>query len=326
MPKISKRQFLLSSSALFASPLIASTTKYPNRPIRIVIGFQPGGTADVFARLIAAKAAPILGQAVVVDNKPGAGAILAADHVAKSAADGYTLFLSFSEALVSNTALYRNLPYKPERDFSFISMIAAGPLVIAVNNSVPANNLREFIAYAKSGVKINFGSWGQGSHGHLLCEALNRKYALNIEHVAYKGESPTIQDLLGQQIQMAAGSIGGMSPHIKSGALKAIGIIGKNSSTALPNVPTLFSQGATDAAFTTLGWVGLVGPANLPAEIIVRWNSVMRDILAMPDIRERFIGYGFEPRYLSSADFFKQWQADIPIWTKLVQDAGVTLD
>jgi tripartite-type tricarboxylate transporter receptor subunit TctC len=322
MKKISRRHFLATPLVLLPLAAIA----YPSRPIRIVVGFQAGGTADVFARLLAQRLAPILGQAVIVENKPSAAAIIAADHVAKSAADGHTLFLTFAEALVSNPALYRRLPYQPERDFSFISQVANGPLVIAINKSIPATNLATLVAHAKTGAKINFGSWGAGSHGHLLCEALNKFYGLKIEHVAYKGESLVIQDLLGGQIQIAAGSIGGMRAHLQSGALNAIGVIGNSPSRALPAVPTLFSQGATDSAFTTIGWVGLVGPAKMPTAIVTRLSEAIRDVLAQPDIAEKFLSYGFTPSYLSSDKFYQAWQADTPIWTKLIRDAGVTLD
>jgi tripartite-type tricarboxylate transporter receptor subunit TctC len=329
MKKYSRRHFLAAPLVLLPHAphlLYAAPNTYPNRPIRIVVGFQAGGTADVLARMIAAKTATLLGQPVIVENKPSAAAILAADHVAKAAPDGYTLFLTFAEALVSNPALYRQLPYQPQRDFSFIAKIAVGPLVIAVSKSVPATNLATLIAHAKSGAVLNFGSWGAGSHGHLLCEALNKSYALKMQHVAYKGESLTIQDLLGEQIQIAAGSIGAMRAHLQSGALNAIGVIGKLPSRVLPTVPTLFSQGATDSAFTTLGWVGLVGPANMPPAIVARLSETIRDVLAQHDVSEKFLSYGFEPTYLPSVAFYQQWQRDAPIWTKLIRDAGVTLD
>lgn len=326
MKNFSRRHFLAAPLLLLPAARYAAASGYPNRAIRIVVGFQAGGTADVFARIIAAKAAPILGQAVIVDNKPGVGAILGADHVAKSAPDGYTLFLTFSEALISNTALYKNLPYHPARDFSFITMVATGPLVIVVNKNIPAQDLRELVSHAKSGVNINFGSWGQGSHGHLLAEALNKKYGIKMEHVAYKGETPVIQDLLGGQIDIAAGSIGNMAPHIKSGALKAIGVIGLKVNPALPTVPTLASQGATDISFTTLGWVGLVGPARLSFEITSRLGEVMREVLAMPDVKSRLKVYGFETKFLARDDFYKVWQRDLALWTKLITDAGVSLD
>ncbi len=326
MKKISRRHFLATPLVLMPHALHAAAPTYPNRPIRIVVGFQAGGTADVLARLIAAKAATVLGQPVIVENKPSAAAILAADHVSKAIPDGHTLFLTFAEALVSNPALYRQLPYQPQRDFSFIAKIAVGPLVIAVNKSVPATNLATLIAHAKSGATLNFGSWGAGSHGHLLCEALNKSYALNMQHVAYKGESLTIQDLLGGQIQIAAGSIGAMRAHLQSRALNAIGVIGKSPSRVLPTVATLYSQGAADSAFTTLGWVGLVGPANMPPAIVARLSETIRDVLAQNDISEKLLSYGFEPIYLPSVAFYQQWQRDTPIWAKLIRDAGVTLD
>lgn len=327
MKKISRRHFLATPLVLLPPALHAAAhTIYPNRPVRIVVGFQAGGTADVFARVMAARMASILGQPVIVENKPSAAAILAADYVAKSVADGHTLFLTFAEALVSNPTLYRQLPYQPQRDFSFIAKLASGPLVIAVNKSVPATTVATLAAHVKSGAKINFGSWGAGSHGHLLCEALNKFYGINMQHVAYKGESLVIQDLLGGQIQIAAASIGGMRAHLQSGALNAIGVIGKSPSRALPTVPTLFSQGATDNAFTTIGWVGLVGPATMPPAIVKRLSEVIRDVLAQQDVAEKFLSYGFEPTYVPSIAFYQQWQRDAPIWGKLIREAGVTLD
>jgi tripartite-type tricarboxylate transporter receptor subunit TctC len=312
-----------ATAAIIAPQVFAASSA---KPIRIVVGFAPGGTADTLARLIAAKAAMRLNRPVLVDNKPGAAAILGADHVARSAADGHTFFLTFSEALVSNTALYRNLPYKPERDFDFVALLAAGPLVICVNKDVPANNLASLVANARKGGVLNFGSWGKGSHGHLLCEALNKFYQIDMQHIAYKGEAPTIVDLVAGQIQLAAGSIGGMAQHIKSGALKPIGVIGHHESAALPMVPTLLSQGANDAAFTTLGWVGLVAPKGITSQVATEWSALMRDIMSMPDVAARFSSIGFEPRYLDGAAFFKQWQRDTPVWTRLINAAGLSLD
>jgi tripartite-type tricarboxylate transporter receptor subunit TctC len=324
-----RRRFLIASSALATSCRSFAQPAYPSRQARIVVGFAPGGAADVFARLLAVKASAALGQTVIVDNRPGAGAIIAADYVAKSAADGHTLFLTFSEALVSNTALYRNLPYNPSRDFTFVAMLSASQLVIAVNRRLPATNLAEFVAYARAlpaTAPLNFGSWGAGSHGHLLCEALNKHFKLRLQHVPYKGEGPTIQDLVGGQIQIAAGSIGGMAPHIRSGALKALGVIGDKPSVALPQIKSLAEQGLSDAAFTTLGWMGLVAPSGTPGFIVDRWAEIVREFVGNAETLQRLQNYGFEPRYLAKAAFFRAWQTDMPVWTRLIQDAGVTLD
>jgi tripartite-type tricarboxylate transporter receptor subunit TctC len=312
-----------------APVLLRAKPKYPNRQIRLVIGFAPGGAADVMARLLATHASMRLGQSVIVDNRPGASAIIAADNVAKSPADGYTLFVTFSEALIANAVLYRNLPYKPQRDFATIAMMGAGPLVIAINKNIPAKNLREFVAYAQNPAnrsKINWGSWGTGSHGHLLCEAMNKAYKLSMAHVPFRGEGPAIQDLVAGQIQIAAGTIGSMSPHLMSGSATAIGTIGKSRAKPLPDVPTLREQGATDDAFAINGWVGLVAPATVPREIISVWADVVRDFLAQPVPQQRFAGYGFEPNYLGPDAFAAAWAADVPIWTALIRDAGVTLD
>jgi len=322
-----RRQLLAAIGALpiavFA--LNAWASVYPVRPIRMVVGFAPGGTADVFARLLAEFATKQLGAAVVVENKAGVAAIVGAEHVAKSAADGYTLLLSFAEALVGNPALYRQLPYKPASDFVPIALLAQGPLVVSIGKSVPANNLSEFINHARK-VDISWGSWGAGSHGHLLCAAMNRAYKLNMQHVPYKGEAPTVQGLLSGEIQIAAGSIGVMAPHLKSGALKALGTNGAQRSLTLPQVPTLAEQGAGGEAFTQLGWVGLVAPANTPADIVRQWSLLVRDFLALESARTRFLVYGFEPRFLDSVAFRKRMEDDTRVWGRLIADAGVTLD
>lgn len=326
-----RRQLLAAIGALpcaaFASHAWASRdpARYPTRPVRIVVGFAPGGTADVFARLLAEFATKQLGSAVIVENKMGAAAILGAEHVAKSAADGYTLLLTFADAMVGNPALYRQLPYKPVSDFVPVGLLAQGPLVVSIGKSVPAISLSEFVAHARK-ANISWGSWGAGSHGHLLCEAMNRAYKLNMQHVPYKGEAPTVQGLLSGEIQIAAGSIGVMAPHLKIGALKALGTNGAQRSLTLPQVPTLAEQGASGEAFTQLGWVGLVAPANTPADIVARWSLLVRDFLALETTRGKFLVYGFEPRFLDSKAFQKRMDEDTRVWARLIAEAGVTLD
>lgn len=303
----------------------ANRTFANTKPIRLVVGFAPGGAADVFARMLAQFASQQLGRSVIVDNRPGAAAIIGADHVAKSVNDGTTLLLSFAEALVSNPTLYRSLPYQPARDFDFVCLLAQGPLVIAVNKSVGVDSLDALLAVARKR-SLNWGSWGAGSHGHLLCEGVNRAYQTQIQHVPYKGEAPTIQALLGGEIQIAAGSIGGMRPHLMAGTLRAIGTIGSVRSLALPDTRTLYEQGARDAAFTTLGWVGLVAPKGLDAAIARQWLDLVRAFFAREETRRQFLNYGFEPRVLDAAAFRKLFDADSITWAQLIRQSGVQLD
>lgn len=326
MRQVPRRHFLLVAGAFIAAPFAEAQTVYPSRPVRIVVGFPPGGFTDNLARLLAEKAASQLGQPVIVDNKPGAGAIIAAQQVANAAADGYTLFLTLSGALINNTALYRSLPYNPGHGFTYIAMLGTVTVLIAVHKSVPVSNLKEFIAYARSGHNLNFGSWAPGSQGHILCDALNKFYQLSLLHVPYKGEVPLVQDLVGGQIQIGAGSLGAMRPHLRSGALKAIGVVGTERSRAMPEVMTLLAQGASDPAFATVGWVGLVGPAGMPHDAVERWATIVREFLELPDVRQRFDTYGFEPKFVPTEAFFRTWQADVAVWTKLINDTGVTLD
>lgn len=317
---------LAASIGMGAASYLPSQRALANtRPVRLVVGFAPGGTADVFARMLAQFATEQLGRNVIVDNRPGAGAIIGADHVAKSAADGNTLLLTFAEALVSNPALYRSLPYQPARDFDFVCLLAQGPLVVAVNKSLGIDSLETFISTARK-KSLNWGSWGAGSHGHLLCEALNRTYQLQIQHVPYKGEAPTIQALLGGEIQVAAGSIGGMRPHLNAGTLRAIGTIGSQRSLALPETRTLYEQGARDAAFTTLGWVGLVAPKGLDAAVAKQWLDLVRAFFAREETRRQFLNYGFEPRVLDRTAFRQLFEADSITWAQLIRQSGVRLD
>ena len=324
-----RRKFLTTAGTLIAAPFCNAAhaqAPYPSRPVKLVIGFPAGGATDTLGRLLASHAAMRLSQPVIVENKPGAGTLIAADHVAKAAADGHTLFLTLSGALVNNTALYRNLPYNPGRDFTYLAMLATGQTIITVHKSVPASNLKELVTYARSGRNLSFGSWAAGSQGHILCEALNKSYQLSLLHVAYKGEAPVVQDLIGGQIQMAAGSFGSMAPHIASGALKVIGVVGSQRSAVMPELMTLLEQGATDPAFTTIGWIGLVGPAGMPRDIVERWAAIAREFLELPEARSKIIAYGFEPKFVPTDAFFRTWQADMPVWTKLINDLGVKLD
>lgn len=322
---MNRRRALLTATTLGFGALSASHLFANTRPVRLVVGFAPGGTADVFARMLAQFASQHLGRNVIVDNRPGAAAIIGADHVAKSAPDGNTFLLSFAEALVSNPALYRSLPYQPARDFEFVCLVAQGPLVVAVNKSLGVDSLDGLIKSARER-PLNWGSWGAGSHGHLLCEALNRSFRLQIQHVSYKGEAPTIQALLSGEIQVAAGSIGGMKPHLVAGSLKAIGSIGTQRSLALPETRTLFEQGARDAAFTTLGWVGLVAPKGTALSVRQQWTDLVRAFFAREETRRQFLNYGFEPRVLDESAFRKLFETDAITWSRLIEQAGVRLD
>lgn len=324
--QIPRRYFMVVAGTLVASHAASIAMASIPQAIRIVVGYPPGGLTDIFARQLAAFAAPRLNQSIVVDNKPGAGTIIAAEHVAKQPADGNTLFLSLSSTLINNTALYRNLPYNPGKDFTFIAMLGIINAIVVVHKSVPASNLKDLVAYARSNRDLSFGSWASGSTGHILCAALNDAYRLSMIHVPYKGEAPAIQDLVGGQIQIAAASIGSVHPHLRSGALKAIGINGTQRSSVIPEAMTFLEQGATAPAFTTIGWVGLVGPAGMPRDAIERWTKIVRDFLELPDIQQRFNAYGIEPKFVANDDFFRIWQADMPVWAKLINDVGVKLD
>ncbi len=326
MPQFSRRRFITIASVELATQFSGLAFGSAAQPIRIVVGYPPGGMVDSFARLLAVHGGKVLDQQIIVDNKPGAGTIIAAENVAKSMADGRTLFLTLSGSLINNTALYQKLPYDPNRDFTYIALLATVPIVTTVHKSVPAANLQELVAYSRSRKDLSFGSWAPGSAGHIVCEALNKSYQLSLVHVPYKGEAPMIQDLVGGQIQIASGSVGSMQPHLRSGAVKAIALTGSHRSQAAPEVMTFAEQGGSSPAFAAVGWMGLVGPANLPAETVARWKKIVLDFLNLPDVQQRLNTYGADPKFLPAEEFYRFWQADLPVWTKLINDTGVKLD
>jgi tripartite-type tricarboxylate transporter receptor subunit TctC len=325
------RRHFLQSAAVITLPLatLSSQKAHAQATARIVVGFAPGGTADVFARLFAEFAARHLNHPVIVENRPGASAIIGAETVARAAPDGNTIFLSFADAICGSPALYRKLPYQPATDFAPIAQLAQGPLVVAANKDVPAKNLTEFVNYAKR-KDLSWGSWGAGSHGHLLCEALNRAHGLSMQHVAYKGEAPALQALLSGEIQVMAASIGGMLPHLRAEKVRALGTNGRMRSLALPLVPTLLEAGAAPGeqadAFALVGWVGLFAPARTPPPQISRWSDALKTFLAGEPAQQRILLYGFEPKHLGPQAFTDKTRADTAMWAKLIRQAGVTLD
>jgi tripartite-type tricarboxylate transporter receptor subunit TctC len=324
-----RRTFLVAASALLAAPLARAQAAFPSRPIRIVVGFAPGGATDTAARLIGEHMARLAGQPVIVENRTGAGGVVAAAAVATAAPDGHTLLLGGSDALMSAQQLFSSLPYDPNKDFAFVTPVVGGSILLCVHHSVPAANLRELVEHARNTPALAIGSWARGSHGHLVVEALNMHYGLKITHVAYKGEGPMSHDLAGGQIGGGTGTLLSMIGTIRSGQVRPIaqtnGPRGSRSA-ALPEVPTFAEQGLHHPAVTLGGWLGVLAPAATPRATIALLNKWIGNALEQPEVRAKLESYGLEVISSTPEAFEGSFRAAAPQWVKMIRDAGVKLD
>jgi len=318
-----------STAALFAlAPAQAQAqAPYPNKPIRMVVPFQAGGATDVLARVLGQKMSAGLGQPIVIDNKPGAAGIIGTDAVAKSAPDGYTLVLSLSNSLMTNEFLYEKLPYDTQRDLTLVYQIAMAPLVLVVHPSVPAKTGPELLKHvAANKGKLAYGSYGVGAYPHLAGAHMSLSQQADMNHVAYKGEAPMVQDLIGGQIQMAYASALVAKPHIDAGKIKAIGVTGERRMSTMPNLPTLAEQGLKDEAYRVTGWLAIAMPAKTPKPIVDRIAEEVRKATQQPDVRERVAAMGFEIKDSSPELFAAAWKQERPVWERLIKQSGAKLE
>lgn len=331
--QMNRRSVLQGMAALGGSGVLgtalAQTGKaaWPMKPVRLVVPFNPGGATDIIARTVGEALSQRIGQPVVVDNKGGAAGILGTQTVVKAPADGHTLLLSLSTSMLINQFLYTKLPYNPQKDLVLVSQISAAPVTLVVHPSVPANNMKELLAYVKAHKgKLSYGSWGMGSYAHLGGAYMSKSMDADMVHVAYKGEAPMIQELLGGQLQVCFSSALNTKPLIDAGRLKAIGVTGKQRMAILPKVPTIFEQGVLDEAYSIFGWVAMGAPAGTPKEIVDQLYGHLREIAVDSKVLERIAGAGFTPMFNSPQEFQQNYQRDMPIWKALVEAADAKLD
>jgi len=331
--RMNRRNVLQGLAALGGGSLLgpamaqAGKTAWPTKPIRLVVPFNAGGATDIIARAVGEALSKRFGQPVVVDNKGGAAGILGTDAVAKAPADGHTLLLSLSTSMLINQFLYTKLPYNPQKDLALVSQVAAAPVTLVVHPSVPANNMKELLAYVKAHKgKLSYGSWGTGSYAHLAGAYMSKTMDADMVHAAYKGEAPMIQELIGGQLQLCFSSALNTKPFIDSGRLKAIGVTGKQRMDILPKVPSIFEQGVQDDAYAIFGWLAIGAPAGTPKEIIEQLHGHLRVIAKDPKLLERIAGAGFMPMMNSPQEFQQNYQRDMPIWKALVEAADARLE
>lgn len=298
---------------------------FPSKPVRIMIGFPAGGPLDQHARLLAERLQQVLGQPIIIDYKAGAGGTVGAQEVMKAAPDGHTLLLANTGTMVINPALYTRLPYATLRDFTPVARTAMQPLAFLVHPSLPVQNLREFITYARARPgQINYGSAGNGGISHLVPEMLKSSTGLFLVHIPYRGSAPAFTDLMGGQVQFMAESIPQAAAYHKQGRVRAIGVTSRLRNPALPDTPTAIESGLKD--FEVVGFYGFLAPAGTPREVVAKLSEAFRQVLATPEIRDRMVTQGADPAYLGAEEFRNFLSAEMPRWAQAVKASGAKLD
>lgn len=310
---------------ILASPdTVQAQSAYPNKPVRIIVGFPPGQATDIIARLLAQKLSESMGQPFVVENKPGKSGSIGAEMAAKSPPDGYTLLVSATAPMATNPNLYPNVGYNPVNDFAPVSLMTWLPFVLVVNPQVPAKTLQELIAYVKARPgKLSYASSGNGSTAHLTMEMLKNQAGLDILHVPYKGAVAALGDVMAGQLQMGWDTAVFTLPHIKSGRLRAIAISNPQRSPLVPDVP---AAAETLPGFSSGAWLGLLATAGTPREIVARLNAELHKHFKTPEVAEKLGGMGGEVMLSSPEEFQEHIKRELAKWGKAVKDSGAKID
>jgi tripartite-type tricarboxylate transporter receptor subunit TctC len=316
---------ILAMGALFSFSYPAAAQSWPAKPIRIIVPYTPGGTADGLGRMVAQKLTESLKQTFIVDNRPGAGGVIGADLVAKAVPDGYTLVVSGVASHAIVPSLSKKVPYDPIKDFTHIALFGGPPNVLVVSTNVPSQGLKEFISYAKSNPgKLTYGSPGNGSQGHLFGEQLKQLAGINLVHVPYKGASPAVTDLIGGHIDAVSSTLSSAAGQIRAGKARGLAVSSTTRVPEFPNVPTFSEMGFPE--LTAVTWFSLSGPAGMPKEIVQRLNKEVRQILQLPEVREKLQVEAIEPGNLDPEAFTAFVAKEIKRWEPVVRASGVQTD
>ena len=298
---------------------------YPAKPIQLVVPFPAGGGTDILARTVAQRLAPRLGQAVVIDNRPGASGIIGAQLVAKAVPDGYTLVVGVTNTHAINTTFFKKLPYDAQKDFLPVGMVALGPHLLLVNSASPARTLAELVQLVKTQPGIHsFASYGLGSTAHLAGEMLKDRAGIDMTHVPYKGIPPALADLAGGQVTTLFSTTAAAIPLIRSGKLRALAVTSDRRMEGLPDVPTMEEAGMRDAVLSH--WYGLFAPAGTPQAVVDRLSAELRGILFTPELRDTFAAHGVVPMPMTPGEFAAFQREEIQRWGRIVRASGATAD
>jgi tripartite-type tricarboxylate transporter receptor subunit TctC len=323
MASLLARQLLravLAATALCCGA-VATAQGYPDRPIRMIVGFPPGGGVDITARLLAAGMTKVLGQSIVVENRSGAAGNIATEFVAKAPPDGYTILMGNTGSLAINPSLYPNAAYDTLRDFAPVALVSTAPLALVVHPSVPAQTLKEFIDMARREPgKVSFGTGGSGSIAHLTMELLMMQTGVNMLHVPYRGGTPAISDLVAGQLQMVVEGVPLVSPLVLAGKLRALAVTSARRSPVLPDVPTAVEAGYPD--FVVTAWYGIVAPKGTPDTVVQRLNAAANQALADPDLRAKLAQQGSDPAGGTPSAFADHLRRELARWGQAVKTSG----
>ena len=303
---------------------LAAAQAYPSKPITFVVPGPAGGGVDVLARAIADEMSKSMGQPIIIDNKPGAGGMLGTQQVVKAAPDGYTVLVTHSAPVLTAPFIFPKVPYDVKRDLSFISQLCTGQLVVAVNaDKVPARTMKEFIAWsAQNKGKVTYGSYGIGTAGHLIGAYLSSSYNLDMVHAPYKGESPMVQELVGGQLTWGIASVGTLAPHMGTGRVRALAVVGERRAVELPNVPTMAEAGFPDREYKPIGWIAMLAPAHLAAPVQERLEKEARAAAQTTAVKARFQAFGMESMATTGAQFRQDFEATLPVTERMVRVSG----
>ena len=316
----------ISAGLIWAPGPSFAQADYPNKPIKLIVGFAPGGSTDIVARIVAQRLGERLGQTVAVDNKAGAGGTIGADLTAKAAPDGYTLTLGTTSTHAIAAGAYSKLPYNPVSDFTQISLVAITPYLLVVNPQVKASNLAEFVTLAKSQPgKLNYASAGNGTATHLAMEMLKDAAGIDLVHIPYKGNAPADAAILGGEVQAVFGSMPALLQNTKANKVRPLAVGTTTRSPALPDVPTVAEQGY--AGFEAALWLGIMGPANMPRGIVERLHKEIAAIVATPEFKSAMDANGADPLASKSPDEFREMlRGQVAKYVKITKAIGIKLD
>jgi tripartite-type tricarboxylate transporter receptor subunit TctC len=314
-----------ASAALAQGPSTGSVpVPFPTKPVRVIVPFSPGGATDIVARVVAQKLSDLWGQQVVVDNRAGASGNIGGELAAKSAPDGYTLFMTSGSIVTANQHLFRKMPFSPEKDLAAVTNVASGPQIIVVHPSFPTKTLKDFITLAKSKPHVlTYGSAGVGTQTHLAAENFLYAAGIDLIHIPYKGEAPAVIDLMGGQIFMVTPNLSAAIAFVQQGKLHALAVTSKQRSKQLPNVP---SASETLPGFENLGWFGFMVPAATPKPLIDKIYQDTAKVLQAPDIRTRFEQLGMAPVGNAPADFAKAITEESAHWAKIIKERKLQVE
>lgn len=303
----------------------AQTEAWPAKPVRLVVTFPPGGSSDAAARIVAPRLAERLGQPVVIDNRPGAGGGVGLDLVAKAPADGYTIVLASAGGLTANPSLYKKLSYDPARDFAPITTFGTSPFVLLASPTLAASNVNDLLKLVRTQPgRLSYASGGNGTAMHLSGELLKSMAKVHIVHIPYRGSGPALMAVVGGETQLAIADITTAAAQIKSGRVKALGVLSKGRSPLAPDIATLNESGLP--GYESVGWFGILAPAGTPAPVVQRLNAEITAVLKSPEVRERFAAAGLEPLPSTPDEMAELMKSESVKWARVIKESGASVD